>query len=175
MPQVPAKRYDVFLTAFEKEVTKAQERIKKLDRFQRVYEICRLALEDAKLENETKLLLQEEGVEVVIVPLQADKEGFYSQIIKDIGSGLLQAGLHSTGEAAFGTTSYDFCHKWRLVKISNLATVQVRIDVPFTGTDFIDFEKGIPKTEHYISQDQKPIWLKEPKNISADQPVEIPF
>lgn len=166
MPQVPAKRYDLFIKAFEKKVEEAQKQIAAMDRLMRPYEICRAALELAELENETSLDLRSDGILIRIVPLDHDREEFYHPILQKIGSELLRANLHKDGIPTSSSSSYDFYHIWRLncpTTESRPPTITLRIDVPLEGTSYIEILKSEPRVQTYTEVERKPIWLKEPK------------
>lgn len=176
---LPAKRYDLFIKAFEKEVEKAQEKIKAMDRLMRPYEICRAALEKADLKNETKLELRDDGIRIVIVPLQDDQKDFYAEVMSSLKSDLVAAKLHPTGIPADGETSFDFFHYWNLHGFSSRPPrIEIRIDVPISGTDYIEIWKGPERVQTYTERDQKPIWLDKPranKETDLGGADDIPF
>ena len=63
---VPALRYDLFIKAFEKEVTAAQSRIKAIEAMEQPYNLVKEALEAAKLPNDTTLSLSPSVVKIVM-------------------------------------------------------------------------------------------------------------
>jgi hypothetical protein len=136
---LPAQRYDIFLTAFEKEVAKRQAEIAEMDCLMRPYEIVRKALEAVKLPNETRLTLSKGTVEATITPKENDHRNSFDELLKLIGSELKLANLHPSGEHAY-SVSYDIFFRWRLSEIRGLktpATINIRIDVPYDGTKYI--------------------------------------
>ena len=179
---VPAKRYDLFIKAFEKEVEKAQAKIRKMDGLMRPYESCRAALEKANLVNETELSLHEQGITIRIVPLDDDRKGFCDQLLKDIGASLKQANLHADGQPADSVCSCDFYYRWRLRGFEgNIPTVTVRLDVPLAGTKYIKIIETNRQISTIESVDRKPVWiadvLQEVEQLTAkpDPDNEIPF
>ena len=177
---LPSKRYDLFIKAFEKKVEEAQKAIAKMDKLMRPYEICRAALEKAELENETKLELNSDGIRVTIIPLQADKKGFYQTVLTEIGKELQRSNLHSTGEASEGVTSYDFFHRWSLKGFTETIPpkIELRIDVPMTGTDYIKIIEDNPRIQTYTEVDRKPVWIdtiERHKITNLSEVDEIPF
>lgn len=162
MAPVPAKRYDLFIKAFEKEVAKAQERIAKMDKLMLPYEIVREALERAKLENDVRLTLSEFGVYCYIQVLPTDKESTFIPLLKQIGDELCRHRLHRDGIGSTLNSGYSFTHTWRLSSIFSAARLIVTLDVPPEGTPYIGIEETITKemTEY---RDRKLFWRDSPE------------
>ena len=172
---VPAKRYDLFITAFEKEVERAQARIALMNKMQKVYEIVRTALEEEELPNPIRLELDPAGVFVTMSPLPNDRKSFFDGILLKIGAGLKRNRLHD-GRPAKGQHSFQFTYKWNLMSFDPIVSVQLKIEVPYEGTKYIKVVKIPQKAEAYTYNDIKLEWLEEPEpqNTFAE-PEEIPF
>lgn len=160
MPQVPARRYDIFIKAFEKEVHEAQLRIKKMDRLMKPYELVREALERFRMPNTHDLRLDATEVVVIIVPTDDDHWNAFDPLLEDIGKGLAGAKLHSSGvpsvDHEFGL---DWNYRWRLIIADGtVSTVRVRIDVPYSGTRYI---KVTETKEARVDSIYKARWLSK--------------
>jgi hypothetical protein len=171
---LPARRYDVFLTAFEKEVERAQAKIALMNRLQKVYETVRCALESEDLENVIKLELDPNGVIATITPLPADRKSFFDSLVEKIGTGLKLDKLHHDGRPAAGQYSYSFTYKWNLVSFKPVAQVKLSIDVPIEGTQYIKIRRIPCRAEAYTYEDVKLEWLEEP-GFHNNFVEEIPF
>lgn len=173
---LPARRYDVFLTAFEKEVERAQTKIALMNRMQKVYETVRCALEAEELDNVIKLELDPNGVFATITPLPDDRKSFFDGLIEKIGNGLKLDKLHPTGKPAAGQYSYSFTFKWNLISFKPVAQVKLAIDVPIEGTKYIKIRRVPCRAEAYDYEDIKLEWLEEPSfHNEATSIEEIPF
>lgn len=176
---LPAKRYDLFITAFEKEVARAQERIALLNRMQKVYEVVRSALEVEELKNEVHLALQTDGVTATIQALANDRKEFFTGLLNNIGHGLKRDQLHSTGRPAAGTIPFAFTYSWNLVSFKPLARVRLVIEVPLEGTNYIRVIRTPQHAEAYTYEDVRVEWLEEPSYYNPECPIskeeEIPF
>lgn len=99
---VPAPRYELFTSAFEKKVAAYQEIIRATEKSEQVYNICRDALERAKLPNDVKLDLAPKGVSIEIEALPTDKLALFQRAFEMIGEGLVAARLRNNTEPAIG-------------------------------------------------------------------------
>jgi len=147
--QVPAPRYVQFITAFEKEVTAAQERIKKLEGMEYPYNIIKNTLEEARLPNDINLSLTENSVDIQFVAIPSDSMKGLNVFIESIGKSLLKNNIHRDGIPACydGGTWYNMSRKWygKNPRNSNkYCVVNLFIELPIEG--LIDLE--IEKTEY---------------------------
>jgi hypothetical protein len=154
----PSRRYDIFQTAFEKKVTEAQEEIKALERLSRVYEIVRLALERAALQNDVKIELRQHGIKCVIQLLPNDRKKIFDTILAEIGNELKALELHD-GVPSRMALGYALDHDFYLSTLN--AWVELKLEVPKEGTNYIRVVKrqvSIPATTHTAI---KVCWIEE--------------
>ena len=160
---VPAKRYDPFITAFEKYVHERQKEISKVDRLMRPYEITRAALEKADILNEAKLSVEPGGVYVNIEVLEKDRREKFEAILAHIGDELCLAKLHPDGEPASLHNSTTFRYYWRLRGIAgkdqNPPEVEVRLNVPTKGTEFVRVTKE-ERVSNYTYPHYIAVWIE---------------
>jgi hypothetical protein len=174
---LPTKRYDIFISAFEKVVERKQKEIERVNALQKAYEIARTALERLELKNDTVLELHERGIDISISPLPTDKKGFYDAMLKEIGQELKAFNLHPTGLPVATTTSFDFVHEWKL-RISNLFVfpphLRILLDVPIGGTETIKIWEGPKQQSVTYYSERKPYWKEdgEPETIDAAKVID---
>ena len=137
---VPAKRYEIFISAFEKFVEQRQKEINKADQLMRPYELVRNALEGLKLENDVKLELTEYGVDVRIKLLDTDTREHIHHIVKTVGTALRP--VHPDGEPVIlPQAGLAFHYYWVLHGVKGYddrpPDVDLYIDIPSKGTPYI--------------------------------------
>ena len=158
---MPSKRYDLFIKAYEKHVSKVQEEIAKLDRLSRPYEIVQLALEAANLDNDINLVLALDNVKVVIRVLDDDQEEKFLPLLASIGAGLVEWRLHSDGLYSTTNLGYDLYYQWQLKTLEPRAWIEIRLDVPLEGTKYILIKKE-PRQRIYNDYNVSVEWRKLP-------------
>ena len=144
--RVPAPRYVQFITAFEKEVTAAQEKIKRLEAQEYPYTIIKDILEEARLSNDTTLALTENGVNIQLIATPLDSMKNFDVLIEAIGKALLKANIHRDGVPAKydGGSWYNMSRKWygRNPRDSNKCCVIILfIELPVEGLVDLEIEK----------------------------------
>lgn len=140
MPPVPAKRYDIFISAFEKYVADRQKEIARVDRMMRPYEIVRIALERAKLPNDVRLELKDNGVSVNITIMEDDRRPMFDRILEDIGSNLKAASIHPDGCPVHISSGLTLHYYWRLRGLHDIdpPDIDIYLHVPSAGTRYIN-------------------------------------
>lgn len=164
---LPAKRYTMFIKAYEAEVTKAQEKIKKLDRLHRPYEIARMALEHANFPNDVKLEMDENGIFIRIHLTDADQRDFHDELMTEIGRELIAWKLHGDGiPATKDYSAIDFTYQWNLQTYEPMARIILTLDVPLAGTRWVEVTQTIVPhaTPTYIAYRSR--WRNEPKQLA---------
>jgi hypothetical protein len=81
---LPAKQYDIFLKAFEKAVTEAQEAVRKMEAMQIEYICAKEALEAAAFPNDANLTLNKGQVTISVYAKATDDFGMYERFIVDL-------------------------------------------------------------------------------------------
>jgi hypothetical protein len=177
---VPSKRYDIFITAFDKLVAEAQKEIAKADKLMRPYEIVRGVMERADLKNDVSLYLKPGEIHLYIRVMDDDHREVFDQILREIGRELRGANLHPSGNpGVFGEGSITLQYFWRLRGIDDddPPTVNVYINTPLRGTNHIKVEaKQISRT--YTNTEYTVTWLEgrpTGKGHDDDEKDEIPF
>jgi len=168
MPQVPAYRYPIFITAFEQYVADKQKEIALADKLMRPYEIVRNALEKARLKNDHVLQLHSAGIYVSITPTDEDAWGAFDPFLRLIGQALKVARLHSTGEWSTEKYSWqvDWEFKWRLAMEGSPA-IRIKINVPMAGTKWIKIKEH---KEASVSTTYKSTWYgKETHSVDEEE------
>lgn len=172
MAQVPAKRYDLFITAFEKKVTEAQESIKRMDQLMRPYEVCRETLELFELENETRLQLTERGIHIDIAIMDLDREEKFLKLISKLGSNLLERKMHLDGQPSAENSGYSFNYTWRLQGFKDFKSpprIWLCLNPHWDGSTYIKVEEIKRKVEREES-DRRIFWVDQP--IKRTKPLE---
>lgn len=166
MPPVPAKHYDIFITAFEKYVHEKQRQIAKVDGLHKPYEIARQCLERARLTNDTRLTLDTDAITITIYVKDGDKSDFYMPLIRDIGEELVAARLRATSQPTSYSSNFNRSFYWHMEGYTT--TIDVSIDIPTTGTDLISVsytdEKEITSKRNYYVK-----WHDKPHGLSREQ------
>lgn len=162
MYPVPAPRFDIFITAFEKFVHQRRKEIEAVDLLMRPYEIVREAMENARLPNDNKLELITNGIRADIRVEPDNKPGPYWALAAAIGYGLHKANLHETGEPAIDRLGSFWHNKWRLVMMGNEypPLVELRFDMPLKSGKHILVEKE-KYLIHYEDYRYNIKWLEE--------------
>lgn len=140
---VPALRYDLFIKAFEKEVTAAQSRIKAIEAMEQPYNLVKEALEAAKLPNDTTLSLSPSVVKIVMHALPSDFLTMFDALCTEIGSRLLTAGLHKDGipSRTDGGWWHHLQRSWRCFDHDQPCTVMLEVELPDEGLRDLALEK----------------------------------
>src|SRR5262245_37363485 len=112
---VPAKRYDIFIKAFEKFVADKQQEVAKADKLMRPYEAVRAALEEARLPNDTDFVLLANSIDLKVYISEEDRRPPFEKLIEDIGARLLDANLHHDGSPSRSEGGRYWRYAWRLV------------------------------------------------------------
>lgn len=159
---LPAKRYPIFQTAFEKKVAEIQLEIKKLDELQGLYSRAREALIKANLDNEVRLEMygQWSTVSIRIYLKDGDTMDTFHPLLGAIGDGLTAHRLHHDGLPAERQGDYDRTFVWRCGP-DGTKKLELILDVPWNGTDCIEIqteEKHVERTE--IAH--RAIWHSQP-------------
>lgn len=160
-PNLPAKRYELFISAWEKKVAEAQKELSLLERLSGPYEVVRRVLEEAKLENESSLDMSKRGITLRIQPLDTDRKQVFIILSKAVGVELNRLRFHEDGVPAEGKTSYDFYYVWQLRDFNPIVEVLVVIDVPINGTPHIKILETDHKTETITSCNRRPVWIED--------------
>lgn len=158
--RVLAPRYDVFITAFEKAVTAAQERIEKLRSLEGVYSLVRDVMLLHQLPNDHHLLLDEGGVRVTIEAIGTDSIKTFETIAGDIGRKLLERKLHHDGLPSVGDLSTS--RQWMFNIRSLSKNVKVDVNIPPAGIIDIEVVSTIRHysfAQHTLRDRQTPICI----------------
>ena len=179
---VPAKRYDIFITAFEKYVAERQKEIAKADRLMRPYEIARAALERADILNDTRLELRKDGIYINIVVQENDRREKFEKILQNIGEELYTVKLHPDGAPAYYHGQLSFRYFWKLRGIAGKdeepPEVEVVLNIPVKGTKFVRVTKE-EKQSTWTNSIYTSTWIEGVPVTSAmkvtNDGEEIPF
>jgi hypothetical protein len=109
----PAKRYPLFITAFEREVTEAQKAIDALRRLEHLYNIVRGALIAVDLPHDIRLTMSDSAVRLHITLDKTQAASDLRPLVERIGAELVQAGLRTDPKPAEYIGSY-LSWSWRL-------------------------------------------------------------
>lgn len=164
---VPAKRYDLFITAFEKKVAEAQERISAMNALQGPYSIVREILELADLPNDINLDMTEAGISVRI-PVKDDQPFIiFENLARRIGKELHAAGHHQDGIPSCRNVYVDSYFEFRLNAAAHIAAgrapplISIHIDVPFSGTNLVEVT-FTEELKTYVDRRYEATWHTEP-------------
>jgi hypothetical protein len=132
--RAPAKQYDVFIKAFEKRVTAAQEQIEKLRAMERWYDCCKQALETVALPNEHDLNLSGDAIVMSVRALPADRLATFERLVEAVGGSLKAAGLRDdpTPARSMGGCYCDIDFVWRQWRPQHRSVI-LAIKLPETG------------------------------------------
>jgi hypothetical protein len=141
--KVPSPRYAQFITVFEKEVTAAQERIKKIEAMEYPYNIVREAMERNNLPNDSNIILSENGIDITILAISSDSMRTFDALVSSIGESLVKADIHKDGLPACvnGGNWHNMFRRWygkNPRKDNKICHVDLTIDIPIEG--LVDLE-----------------------------------
>lgn len=133
--QVPARRYEQFISVFEKCVSEIQKQVTAMEKMERIYSVVREVMEAADLPNDMKFELGPNQLKIKVSAAATDKIGTFDALLKSIGLALRDAGLHEDGEGAIrrGGYWYDIDATWAIKRGSTVQVVAVNIDIPRQG------------------------------------------
>lgn len=122
--KLPSKRYDLFITAFEKYVTKQQEAIRAAESMERIYNLVREALTAADLGNDTRMELEPNALTVTIMVDEGDHISTFAALAANIGAALHKNKLHSDGKPAVGKRGISPRVEYRFVVLQDSLPVR---------------------------------------------------
>lgn len=157
---MPSKRYDIFITAFEKVVAEKQKEIAAIDGLMRPYEIVRQALERAKLPNDASIYLLPGKIKVDIPLQDTDGMAVFVPLLKDIGQELVLARLRLKETPMMEQSAFRRIFTWKLIKMDNVPSVEVHLCVPYNGTEKVKITtQQVPIS--YVDTRYSSTWLDE--------------
>lgn len=160
---VPAKRYDIFQTAFEKKVAEAQKEIEALNALQGLYSAAREALIAVNLDNATTLEMsgKYQQVHISVIVKDGDTMDTFHPLLDELGNALVQRRLHPTGQPAMREEYIDRKFVWNIQRDKTLQRLQLTLDVPFNGTDCIEIVKSTIRKE-VVDEERRAVWHSRP-------------
>lgn len=157
MPQVPSKRYDLFIQFFEKKVDEAQKQIEELRKFEPLYNVAREVLEKHDISNAVKIQNVGSYLSVNIIAGEEDHYKDFVPIVKDICKALIRLKLREA-EISYNITKenvWTWC--WQMsTKLGLILTI--RITFPYEGNKYL---KIVTKEVMIKSYEWKHVWLEK--------------
>lgn len=95
--QVPSLRYPQFITAFEKEVSIAQERIKNIETMEYPYNVIREVWTRINLPNDIEITFSDCGMNIALQAIPSDSMKILNSLVTAIGQDLVKADIHKSG------------------------------------------------------------------------------
>lgn len=133
--QLPALRYECFVTKLQQEVEAARERILAMSAMENVYKVVVDALERCKHPNDTDVHVSASSVSVGMVALPTDRLADFKSLVGVIGYGLQMAGLHDDGVPSIAAHAHSEplrVYRWQLAG-AGWRQVALSIEVPKKG------------------------------------------
>jgi hypothetical protein len=167
---VPAPQFPTFIKAYELEVNKAQERLKKLESLHRPYEIVTGVIAKLGWTNEVNVTLDAPGIDVTVRVLHDDRKEKFDEMLKRICAELLEWRLREKTEIPnWQTYGYDWSAFIHTTKEPR-CRIFFMLDVPIKGTRWIkitETKEELPPTPHYHTSVHTE-WLEEPQDLPKE-------
>ena len=132
---LPARRYEQFISVFEKRVAEIQKQVTQMEKMESIYTVVREAMEAADLKNDSKIELGPNQVKIKITATLTDTMVAFDALLRGIGKALCDAGLHEDGEGTIRRGGYwwDVDATWAIKRDGEVRTVAINIDMPRAG------------------------------------------
>lgn len=131
----PARRYEQFISVFEKRVAEIQRQVTLMQSMERIYGVVRDAMEAADIKNDCKIELGATSVTISIVAAASDRLSSIDNLIAKVGRSLREAGLHESGDGTIrrGGYWYDIDATWAIKGGDVVRSVAMKIEIPRSG------------------------------------------
>ncbi len=161
---LPAKRYEQWISVFEKHVSEVQKRISRVQKLEPVYNVVRSVLEAAKLPNETKINISEGSIgsiDIHIAAVETDHSETFELLRERIGHALVTAGLRERPDGAVtrGGWYKHMSFQWHLQRKigEDSRVVHLVVGIPKNGiADFAVIEKREEYTSYHLTYEFVP-------------------
>jgi hypothetical protein len=136
--KLPAYRYELFITAYEKKVAEMQEYVRRMEKMEQIYNILVEAATPFRLPNDQDLILNDNSVVLTIKAVPNDMLATFDQLAKSIGEALQKTGLHRDGEPSVASYGARIEYKFRVGKFDpskdkERPTVSIIVELPTCG------------------------------------------
>ena len=149
MPQVPNKRYDLFIQFFEKRVTEAQKKIEELRKFEPLYNVVRKILEKHDFNN--AIDIREEHKTYLNVVITASEDNHwkdFQEFTMDVCKEMIKRKLRDT--MITGNISKTSAWLWGWYISTNLSLiVRIYVTFPFNGNKYLKITRTKVQIEDY--------------------------
>ncbi|MBX9587874.1 MAG: hypothetical protein K2X43_01125 [Hyphomonadaceae bacterium] len=167
---LPSKRYDLFVKAFEKMVTEAQKSIERARAMELPYNAVKEALEAVNLPHDTKLAFGSSSVSVKVTALPEDRLETFESLVKAIGKRLFEAGAHRDGEPASerGGWWHQIQYTWNMRRGDIYSGyVMLTVELPSDGISDIAVQvrKEVYEGRTYLLHPRNPATWAPPANM----------
>jgi hypothetical protein len=168
---LPAYRYELFVKAFEKKVTAAQQAIERMRQMEQPYNILKEVMEAERLPNEQQIWMESSYIAAHVTATENDSLEAFETLAARIGKALLDAKLHRDGVPATshgGSTScLWFC--WHCGKFD----ARLFVKVPETGMRDVKVLQVERKTVDYdyVMQRIEPKTYPAPDSFKSGSPT----
>lgn len=157
MPQVPSKRYDLFIQFFEQRVTEAQKKIEELREFEPLYNVAREVLEKYDFKNDIRIVREGSYLSVKIVANPEDHYKDFIPAVKDMCKELIRLKLRAT-EISYNITK-ESAFTWTWFLATNLSLI-LAVKLIFDKKDN-KYLKIVQKDVLAMSHEWEATWLEK--------------
>lgn len=163
---LPAPRYDLFISFFEKEVHRYQQAIEELRKLDLPYTLAREALERHRYNNKITLSAEKDHIWIDISCGESHYKEFLP-LVSTITQLLYEHSLRVTTDDPNPEVSYDIFWRW---KLKGNITMRVKVDVPWNGNQYCQVNfKEVQRTDY----ERTATWYDEPWRADGAMSPEV--